>query len=259
MRPFIAVTAANTPDSRGFERASLNMTYLRAIEGAGAIPAVLSPGMDPYDLAAALEGCGGLMLTGGGDVDPARYGEERHASIIGVSEPRDAMEFEALTVAERRRMPVLAICRGMQVLNVWAGGALIQDIPSAIRGACDHSVQQPREGAAHQVSMEPGCRAAVILGSEQIGVNSRHHQALDPARLGAGLAVVGRSRDGVIEVVEQPGERFVLGIQWHPEDMATATVETAESVQARALFAAFVEEARRFEEAAYLPPATSGA
>ena len=247
MRPFIAVTAANTPDSRGFERASLNLTYLRAIEQAGGIPVTLSPGMEPGDIAAALAQCGGLVLTGGGDVDPARYGEERHPLIIGVSESRDAMEFEALTVAAELDMPLLAICRGMQVLNVWAGGALIQDIPSAIRGACQHSVQQPREAPAHHVVLDAGCRAAAILGGLQVGVNSRHHQALEPGRLGAGLVVTGRAPDGVIEVVEQPGERFVLGIQWHPEDMAAAPEYSPEREQARALFAALVAAAEGFQ------------
>ena len=247
MRPLIAVTAANTPDSRGFDRASLNMSYLRAIEGAGGVPVVLSPGMESSDLAGALERCSGLVLTGGGDVDPARYGEERHPAVIGVSEARDAMEFEALTLAEERSMPVLAICRGMQVLNVWAGGALIQDIPSAIRGACAHSVQQPREAAAHQVVLDGGCRAIAILGAAQVGVNSRHHQALDPLRLGERIVVTGRAPDGVIEVVEQPGERFVLGIQWHPEDMAGALEDSEGRSHARALFRAFVEAARAYQ------------
>lgn len=246
MRPLIAVTAAITPDSRGFERASVNLTYLRAVERAGGVPVVLAPGMDQDDLSEALARCSGLMLTGGGDVDPAHYNQERHPSVVGVSALRDALEFEALTVAAERDMPVLAICRGMQVLNVWAGGALIQDIPSAIRGACDHSVQQPRESAAHGVALEPGCRAAAILGGNSIGVNSRHHQALDPTRLGRELQVTGRAPDGVIETVEVAGERFVLGIQWHPEDMASATEDTPERGQARALFSAFLDAARTF-------------
>lgn len=249
MRPLIAVTAANTPDSRGFDRASLNLSYLRAIEAAGGIPVVLSPGMESADIEAALLQCSGLVLTGGGDVDPARYGEDRHPTVIGVSEARDAMEFTSLTVAAERSMPVLAICRGMQVLNVWAGGGLIQDIPSSVRGACNHSVQQPREAAAHQVTLQGGCRAVAILGGEQVGVNSRHHQALDPLRLGDGLVVAGRAPDGVIEVVEQPGERFVLGIQWHPEDMAAAAEESPERIHARALFGALTEAAIAYRPA----------
>ena len=244
--PLVAVSAANTPDSRGFDRASLNLSYLRALEDTGVLPLVVSPGMHRENLEDALSRCAGLVLTGGGDVDPARYGQERHPTIVGVSEMRDTLEFDALTIAEECRMPVLAICRGMQVLNVWAGGALIQDIPSAISGACAHSVQEPRHRQTHEVVLADGCRAATILPGGSIGVNSRHHQALDPARLGAGLTVVGRSPDGVIEAVEVGGERFVLGVQWHPEDMATGPEDVPERIHARALFAAFADAARGF-------------
>jgi putative glutamine amidotransferase len=134
----------------------------------------------------------------------------------------------------------------MQVLNVWAGGGLIQDIPSAIAGACAHSVQEPRHRQAHEVALDGGCRAAAILASGTVGVNSRHHQALDPRRLGEGLAVVGHSPDGVIEAVEVAGERFVVGVQWHPEDMATGPDDVPERAHARALFTAFAEAARDF-------------
>jgi putative glutamine amidotransferase len=135
----------------------------------------------------------------------------------------------------------------MQVLNVWLGGALIGDIPSMVPGACGHSVQEPRHGAAHGVAIEPGCRAAVILGGRVVGVNSRHHQALRPDALGRGLMVTGRAPDGVIEAVELPGERFVVGVQWHPEDMAIALEDTPERLHARALFEAFAQAARDFD------------
>ncbi len=241
MNPLIAVTSANTPDSRGFERASLNLTYLRAIEEAGGIPVVLSPGMAREHLEAAMARCSGLLLTGGGDVDPARYGQQRHPTVIGVSESRDALEFAALDIAFPAELPVLAVCRGMQVLNVWRGGVLIQDIPSMVEGACVHSVQEPRHGAAHTARFEPGSRVASVLGTHEAGVNSRHHQALDPSRLGHQIVVTGRAPDGVIESVEMPGPQFVLGIQWHPEDMATGPDDSPERRQARALFNALVE------------------
>lgn len=245
--PLVAVSAANTLDSRGFDRASLNLSYLRALEDAGVLPLVISPGMPRQNLEDALSRCAGLVLTGGGDVDPARYqGNPDDPTIVGVSKMRDTLEFDALTIADERRLPVLAICRGMQVLNVWAGGALIQDIPSAIAGACAHSVQEPRHRQAHEVVLADGCRAATILRGGSIGVNSRHHQSLDPARLGAGLTVVGRSPDGVIEAVEVEGERFVLGVQWHPEDMATGPEDVPERIHARALFAAFADAAKGF-------------
>jgi putative glutamine amidotransferase len=237
--PLVGVTAATALDSRGFERASLNLSYLRAIEAAGAVPLVLTPGMAREQLRAALGLCVGLVLTGGGDVAPERYGQARHESIIGVSEPRDELEFEAIEEAERLGMPVLAICRGMQVLNVALGGSLVQDIPTMVEGALAHSVQEPRHGPAHAVEVEAGSRLAEIAGGTWFEVNSRHHQAVD--RLGAGLVVTGRAPDGIIEAVEAPGERFVVAVQWHPEDMAG---RRGIGVSADRLFAAFVEVAR---------------
>lgn len=213
---FVAVTAAVT--EREPARVSLNDSYLRALEGAGLAPVILSPGMTAETLRALLSVAWGLVLTGGGDVSPALYGEVRHETVLGVSEARDRMEFEAIRLADERELPVLAICRGMQVLNVQRGGSLIQDIPSCIPQAVAHSVQEPRCGPAHEVRVEPGTRLAKIAGEVTFAVNSRHHQAL--AKPGAGLEVTARAEDGVIEGVEVPGERFVVGVQWHPEDMA---------------------------------------
>ena len=244
--PLVAVTAANAPDSRGFDRASLNLSYLRALEQAGALPLIVSPGMPPELLADAITRCSGLVLTGGGDVAPERYGGDPDAPFVGVSQLRDELEFAALDIAAERGLPILAICRGMQVLNIWLGGKLIEDIPSMVPGACGHSVQQPRHGAAHDVALEPGCRTRMILGGAMLGVNSRHHQAIRPDALGEGLVVTGRAPDGVIEAVELTGERFVVGVQWHPEDMATGLEDSPERRHARALFEAFAAEARSF-------------
>jgi putative glutamine amidotransferase len=233
--PLVGVTAATAFDSRGFERASLNLSYLRALEAAGAVPLVLTPGTGPEHLAVALGRCSGLVLTGGGDVAPARYGQAPHETIVGVSEARDELEVAAISVAEELRLPVLAICRGMQVLNVALGGTLVQDIPSMIEGALAHSVQEPRHGPAHAVEVTAGSRLAGIAGGTRVEVNSRHHQAVD--RLGAGLLVTARAADGLVEAVELPGERFVVGVQWHPEDMAG---HPGIGVSADRLFAAFV-------------------
>lgn len=238
--PLVAVTAATAFDSRGFERASLNLSYLRAIETSGALPLVLTPGMDRARLEAALARCSGLVLSGGGDVDPVRYGGGPHETLIGVAPSRDELEWAALEAAEALDLPVLAICRGMQVLNVALGGSLVQDIPSQVEGAVAHSVQEPRHGPAHPVEVDGASRLADIAGTMRFEVNSRHHQAID--RLGAGLVVTGRSPDGIIEAVELAGERFVVGVQWHPEDMAghPGIGESADR-----LFAAFAEAARR--------------
>ncbi|MCO5202964.1 MAG: gamma-glutamyl-gamma-aminobutyrate hydrolase family protein [Chloroflexi bacterium] len=237
--PLVGVTAATAFDSRGFERASLNLSYLRALEVAGAVPLVLTPGMGREQLEAALGRCSGLVLSGGGDVEPGRYGQPPHESIIGVSEARDELEFAAIETAERAGLPVLAICRGMQVLNVALGGTLLQDISSMVEGALAHSVQEPCHGPAHGVEVAAGSRLAGIVGGGRVEVNSRHHQAV--GRLGEGLVVTARTADGIIEAIEAPGARFVVGVQWHPEDMAghPGIGESADR-----LFAAFVDAAR---------------
>ncbi len=215
--PLVGVTAATALDSRGFERASLNLSYLRAIETAGAVPLVLTPGMAREQLEAALGLCVGLVLTGGGDVAPERYGQARHESIIGVSEARDTLEFAVIHAAERLGLPLLAICRGMQVLNVARGGSLVQDIPSMVEGRscirCRSRARAPRTRWKRR--REP---AASDCGLHPVRGELAPPQAVD--RLGEGLVVTGTAPDGIIEAVELPGERFVVGVQWHPEDMA---------------------------------------
>lgn len=235
MNNLVAVTTGTSFDRRGFERAAINLSYLRAIEAAGLVPLVLASGTPTEALESAMAAVRGLVLTGGGDVDPARYGAESHETVIGVSEARDELEFEALRLADERRLPVLAICRGLQVLNVALGGSLVQDIPSMVEGACEHSIEDPRQGPAHEVEVTAGSRLAAIIGPGSTRVNSRHHQAA--ARAGHGLIVNARCEDGVIEGMELPGERFVVAVQWHPEDMA-GHFESSER-----LFAAFAEAA----------------
>jgi len=237
MTNLVAVTTVSTFDRRGFERAAINLSYLRAIEGAGLVPLLLAPDTSAGALEAAMSEVSGLVLTGGGDVDPARYGAEAHESIIGASGARDSLEIDSIRLAGERNLPVLAICRGLQLLNVALGGSLVQDIPSMVEGACAHSIEDPRQGPAHDVEVMPGTRLASILGPGVIPVNSRHHQAA--ARLGDGLEVSARSVDGVIEGLELPGQRFVVAVQWHPEDML-GHFESAEK-----LFGAFADAARK--------------
>lgn len=190
-----------------------------------------------------LRGSSGLVLSGGADVDPVRYGEEpAGAEMKYVNPSRDAVEFAALAEADARELPVFAICRGAQVLNVHRGGALLQDIGRAHR---DGRPQEEKWRAFHEVELLAGSRVARTMAGQRVQTNSRHHQALDPGRLGQGLTVVGRCpTDGVIEAVEAPGARLVLGVQWHPENMALAPDASPEREQARRLFAAFAEAAR---------------
>ena len=188
--------------------------------------------------AAALDGADGLMLTGGDDVEPSRYGEPVHAATVPAESGRDEFELALVRAARERRLPIFAICRGIQVLNVALGGTLVQDLPSERPSTIAHSQREPRQEATHAVKvMGEGTRLGRVLGSLEVQVNSMHHQAID--RLGFGLREVAWAPDGVIEGVEMPGEdRFVLGVQWHPEELV------GHDQAARNLFSALVDAAR---------------
>lgn len=200
------------------------------------------PSTPPGEVRSLLRGSAGLVLSGGSDVDPACYGEApAGAEMQYVSPARDAVEFAALDEAESLALPVLAICRGVQVLNVHRGGALLQDIGQSHR---DGRKQDEKWRPFHGVELAAGSMAADVLGETHVQTNSRHHQVLDPARLGSGLVVSGQCpADGMIEAVELPGERFLLGVQWHPENMALAPADSPERRHARRLFAAFAKAA----------------
>lgn len=201
--PIIAITPCKKPRD-----------YDAAVRRAGATPKPLSLD-DPA--ATALDGVDGLLLTGGDDVDPAIYGDAPHATY-DVSEPgRDAFEIDLVRRALAADMPVLAICRGLQVLNVALGGTLIQDIPSEPAPHLQHDAEGPPTTLAHTVSLAPGsCLAALVGPDDTRAVNSRHHQSVRV--LGQGLVVTATSPDGVIEGAEVPDARFCVGVQWHPEN-----------------------------------------
>jgi putative glutamine amidotransferase len=157
-----------------------------------------------------------LVLSGGVDVDPALYGEPRHATVTRVVPERDAFEIALVDEALRRELPLLAICRGHQVLNVARGGTLYQDIPSQIPGAGHHDRDSARWEYCHDVDVLPGTRLREVLGRDKVAVNSFHHQAVKD--VGRGLVVSARGAgDGVVEAIEDPTRRFALGVQWHPE------------------------------------------
>ncbi len=239
--PLVAVSAAVSPaDGSRPERVSLNSAYLRAIADAGGLPLVLAPSVRPATIIGLLSRCSGLMLTGGGDLFPGLYGEDPHPKTAGVSVERDRMEVEALGWALERKRPILAICRGMQVLNVALGGSLYQDLPEQHPSEVNHAQTaggaHGRAAATHAVRIAPGSGLAALLGGCDLMTNSMHHQALKV--LGAGVTAVGHAADGVVEAIEMAGERWVFGVQWHPEEMA------AREEHARRLFGAFVEACR---------------
>ena len=209
---------------------------MTALEAAGLVPLIIPPLTGKGAAAAVLDSVAGLMLTGGGDIDPARYGERRHEKVRNVNVARDATEVALVEEARRRRTPVLAICRGIQVLNVALGGTLVQDIPSQCPGALAHDEDTPRNSRSHDISVERGTLIASAIGTEHCSVNSFHHQSVNS--LGQGLKVTARSPDGVIEGIESESEDWwVLAVQWHPEEMT----DSAEAWD-RGLFRAFAEK-----------------
>ena len=186
--------------------------YVDAVVRAGGLPFVL-PVLEPGDAEPALLALDGLLLTGGGDVDPVRYGEAPVPEVYGVDPGRDAFEAALVVAAARAGLPLLGICRGTQILNVTLGGTLHQHVP-AVTGR-NHCLRDRSSELVHEVRITPGTLLAGTAGAPAIGVNSLHHQAVD--RVGAGLRAVAWSDDGIIEGVESDGIGRFLGVQWHPE------------------------------------------
>ena len=239
LRPVIGITTSSERTPGGVDRAYLNAAYVRAIERAGGLPILLTPYHSPEALAELSGRLDGLLLTGGGDIDPARFGETRHPMTDLISAERDDLELCHVTrQAIDAGLPLLAICRGLQVVNVALNGTLHQHVPDTFGDDIAHSQPESRSDRTHEVTIAPGSRLASLSGTDRLGVNSLHHQAIKD--LGDGLAPVAWAPDKVIEAVELPGSRgFVLAVQWHPEELVD--VDPAAS----RLFEALVEAARR--------------
>jgi len=193
--------------------------YVASLERAGAEVRELSPQRDP--LPGALKDCDGVLLTGGVDVDPVAYGERDRHPTVEVAPERDAYELSLAKLAIERDMPLLAICRGAQVLNVAAGGTLIQDIPSQHPATLAHSITEPKTAIAHDINVLPDTCLALLLARpgaalKLIAVNSRHHQSVKDTA--PGFVVSATAPDGVIEAIEKPDAKFCVGVQWHPEN-----------------------------------------
>ncbi|HEU4589004.1 MAG TPA: gamma-glutamyl-gamma-aminobutyrate hydrolase family protein [Gemmatimonadales bacterium] len=220
------------------DRAGVNAAYVRAVVGAGGVPLILSQLMAPGDVGLALDACDGLVLTGGEDIDPSYYGEAPSSKLGAVDRERDRFELALFAAARERGLPVLGICRGIQLINVALGGTLYQDLPSERPGAIDHDPKSARTARTHQVRLAPGSRAARVLGVERLVPNSFHHQAIK--QLAPGLVATGWTDDGLIEAVESADGPWLLAVQWHPEEMhADATAPELK------LFGAVVDAARR--------------
>ena len=191
--------------------------YRSAIERAGGVVRELDPHLDHVEQ--ALGECDGVLLTGGVDVDPMEYGERTRHPSVEIDATRDRYELALARASLARDMPLLAICRGAQVLNVAAGGTLWQDIPSQQPSPLQHTVSEPRDAIAHEVIVTPGsCLAAVVhpRADGTLAVNSRHHQAV--RALAPGFVASAHAPDGIIDAIERPGARFCIAVQWHPEN-----------------------------------------
>src|SRR4051794_1950615 len=211
---------------------ALGVSYLDAVAEAGGIPVILAP-LPARRLEAIIERLDGVCLSGGPDIEPATYGALDHPEL-GPTEPEvDLFELGLVRAARRRGLPVLAICRGMQVLNVARGGTLVQHVPD-LSDEVPHRQTTPACEPSHAVAVAADSRLARITGSDRIDVNSFHHQAID--LLGAGLEPVAWADDGVIEAVEAPGDAFMLGVQWHAECLT-------ERPEQAALFSSLVDAA----------------
>jgi len=230
--PVIGITTYAPREN--FARFYLPVEYVEAVRRAGALPWLIAPG-EPR-LAELLGRLDGLVLSGGGDLDPELYGGARHATIYNVSRERDATELELARAAFERRLPTLGICRGCQVVNVAFGGSLIEHLPDEVGEVLAHRGEGPGTSSLHPVELAPDSRVARIVGDVFPHVSSSHHQAL--RRVAEGFAIVGRARDGTIEAVERADHPFYLAVQWHPEETA------ARDPGQQQLFDALVEAAR---------------
>lgn len=209
-------------------------TYVDAIRAAGGVPLVFPPG--EAEVEPLLDLVGGLVLAGGGDVDPALYGGDPHETVYMVCAERDRFEMELLRAALRRgNLPILCICRGVQVLNVVLGGSLHVHLPDQYGEDVAHRLP-PRLPTRHPVRLTPGARLTEILGGDEVDVASWHHQAID--RLGNELEAVAWAADGVVEAVQHVHHPWCFGVQWHPE------MQQGEPASDR-LFAAFVAAVER--------------
>ncbi len=215
-RPVIGVTCGHTTEGNG--RFYVNEPYVRCIEAVGGLPFLIPAIDDEEGIGRLLEFVDGILLPGGVDVDPVHFGEEPIPGLGGVDPAWDRVELFVARLALERNLPILGICRGIQVLNVAAGGSLYQDIPSQVKGhVLKHVQDAPRWYPTHGVQPEPGSWVEQALGQAGARVNSFHHQAIKiPA---PGFSITAKSQDGIIEAIEDQSRGFVCGVQWHPELM----------------------------------------
>lgn len=212
--PLIAIPGRRSAEAQGHRTAVVSggRLYADAVQRAGGLPVVIPPTNDASLIAETISRCDGMVLLGGGDVSPSQYNETERARLYGVDEFIDQFEINAVREALARDIPILAICRGHQILNVALGGTLVQHLETT----------SEHRDTLHNVTVAPGSRAAIAMGTTEPQVHSFHHQAID--RLAGGLIVVGTFSDDTIEAVEHETAKWVVGVQWHPEDTAETDI-----------------------------------
>lgn len=232
-KPLIGIGSDVMKESGRRDRATTYLTYVESVRQAGGVPLIIPPQTE--NAAELVERLDGLLLAGGFDCDPAVYGEEPHPTLALMDPRRQSNDLTLAKVAREKGIPTLGICLGMQVLNVAAGGSLIQDIDSQCQTNVRHA-SEPEHRVRHLVAIDALSGLGRIVGRNEIEVNSSHHQAVK--QIGHGLVVTAAAPDGIVEALEDPEHPFYVGVQWHPEDMEG-------EASAAAIFSAFLEAARR--------------
>lgn len=234
--PLIGITTSRKSVKPDGIQVYLNDAYIQAVLEVGGLPVLIPAGLPEGTLAEMLPRLDGVLLSGGGDVDPALFAGQPHPKVYGVDPTRDELEISLVRLAVKDERPILAICRGAQVLNVALGGSLYTHIADQLPGALAHErgSDAPRTRLSHEVEVQAGTRLAAILQPGKVGVNSLHHQGIRD--LAPGLKVSATSSDGLVEGAELPGHPFAVAVQWHPEWLQDHPIQ-------RALFRAFVEAA----------------
>lgn len=241
-RPLVGVTTQSLQAVEGIPATMppswiMNRMYLDALVRAGAAPVLLPLLADqPQVLRSLYERLDGVLLPGGVDIEPSHFGEARHALLRRTDPPRDVVELQLARWALEDGKPILGLCRGLQILNIAAGGTLFQDVQAQRYGSQKHDFEPPehtRDYLAHEVEVVAGSRLHALVGAPSAPVNSMHHQGIQ--RLGEGLAATAHAPDGLIEAIEGAGRGFALGVQWHPESL-----EPSDDLS-RALFREFVQ------------------
>lgn len=216
-RPIIGIPSGRLEGKSGSPTYQSRQVDVKAILAAGGLPVLLPAAIPLEELSVIVAQFDGFYLTGGGDLDPALYGAENHDRVYGVNPERDAFELALVRYIVEKDKPLLAVCRGMQTLNVACGGTLYVDIASQLPGAEKHDwwPTYRRNKLVHDVSVTPGSLLASTLGEVELHTNSLHHQSV--RLVASALRSVAFAKDNVVEGIEHPGKRFVVGVQWHPE------------------------------------------